>query len=554
MPKPPAADRRRKESASGSAGGRRPSRRVLVAALAFLALVQVSAVRDRLALPFLDTRLHYHWDSAALSFDARSGLRAGDLRSQFGTTIAAYDRWGERTGPLSHYTDHPFLLKALFQQTARLTGTPEWASRAFYLAVSFGIAAGLFAALLQATSDVAAALAAGLVLVSIPLFSTFQLTAKYELDGMLLGVWQIVALGAFLKRPGPGTRTALVAVTALAPLAHWTAALSSVTTVLWLAARRARRRDVPSRTALALVVAGGLAGAALLAGLMVYLRGGAGGAWAPLTESFARRSASVPAGEWFARQGLYLGANFGWLLLSAVSAIAVAALAGAGRRPRGAAPASDGPGLSLLFVATATTGALWVLLFPQGSTIHRYWQLWLVLPAAAAVGAFVAALKGRRGPRIAAGVAVALLCLHLRGLAAGDYAGVLADQLGTPADIEFLASLRNDRFSRFVFIPLTEDPLNDWFQGPGFPYYTDRGVAILEPDRSPRAGEKLLVLRFDGREAALRAIGAQFGLRFTNEKCGPRFCALDVENAAAPAPPGGAEASIRELTARSPAS
>ncbi len=226
-----------------------PKRWILAGALALVGLVQISAVPDRLTLPFLDTRLHYHWDNAFLSFNARCGIRDGDPRSQFGTTIADYSRWGEPTGHLTRYTDHPFLLKALFQQTARLTGTPEWASRGFYLAVSFGIAAGLLVASAQATADLAAALAAALVLVSTPLFSTFQVTAKYELDGMLLGVWQIVALGAYLGRPRPATRTALVAATALAPLAHWTAALSAALRALWLAVRRVRRRDDASRRA-----------------------------------------------------------------------------------------------------------------------------------------------------------------------------------------------------------------------------------------------------------------------------------------------------------------
>jgi len=513
---------------------------MLAAALAFVGLVQVSAVRDRLALPFLDTRLHYHWDNAFLSFNARSGLRAGDLRSQFGTTRATYTKWGEPTGRVTHYTDHPFLLKALFQQAARLTGTPEWASRAFYAGVSFGIAAGFLVAVLQATSNLAAALAAALVLVSIPLFSTFQVTAKYELDGMLLGVWQVVALGAFLRRSRPATRAALVATTVLSPLAHWTSALSAAVTALWLVSRPARRRDETSRRAFLLICTGGLAGVALLAGLMAFLREGAGAAWAPLAESFTRRSGSLPPREWLARQGLYLGANFGGALLAAVAAIAVVAAGAAwirrrhvgARSRREPAPVAGSPGLSLLIGATVTTGLLWVLLFPQGSYIHRYWQLWLTLPAAAAVGALVAALKGRPGPRLAAGAAVALLCLHLRGLSAATYDGILADQLGKPADIEFLTSLRNDRFTRFVFIPLTEDPMNDWFQGPGFPYYTDRTVAILEPDRPPRPGEKLLVLRFEGRDVVLQEIGVRFGLRFTNETCGPRFCADDVEAAA----------------------
>ncbi len=268
---------------------------------------------------------------------------------------------------------------------------------------------------------------------------------------------------------------------------------------------------------------------------MAFVRGGAGPAWAPLAESFARSSGPVPAGEWLARQCALSRREF---------------RRGLPRDRRGGRPSPpfsssrgdesgrrhrpEGPGSPFSSPRRPRPAPSGSSFSPQGSHIHRYWQLWLTLPAAAAVGAAVAASRGRRGPRVAAGLLVALLCLHLRRLSAETYDGILADQLGTPADIEFLASLRNDAFTRLVFIPLTQDPLNDWFQGPGFPYYTDRQVATLEPGRPPRAGEKLLVLSVEGRDEALEEIGAEFGLRFTNETCGPRFCARDVEARAAP--------------------
>jgi hypothetical protein len=53
---------------------------------------------------------------------ARNGLRDGDLRSQMGVTQNAHGRWGVWHGDPTYHTHHPFLLKAAFQQYARLAG------------------------------------------------------------------------------------------------------------------------------------------------------------------------------------------------------------------------------------------------------------------------------------------------------------------------------------------------------------------------------------------------------------------------------------------------
>ncbi len=131
--------------------------------------------------------------------------------------------------------------------------------------------------------------------------------------------------------------------------------------------------------------------------------------------------------------------------------------------------------------------------------------------------------------QILAGLFGLLLCLHLRKRSAETYEDILRVQLGTAEDIEFLKSLRQDRFDRMVFVPLTEDPLNEWFQGPLFEYYTDRPVAILDPEKTPpKSGEKLLVLKCEERHLALHELERRFGLRLTHETCGPPFCAYDV--------------------------
>src|SRR5262249_1102016 len=151
------------ESAAGGrdreqiAARRRP---VWVAlSLAGVLSLQLWFCRGKFGLPFLDTRLHYNYDNADFLFRARSGNRNGDLRSPFGVTENTYSRWGEKSGEPRYYTDHPFLVKALFQQFTKIAGTEERASRVFYFAVSFGVAAGLYTLLLQLTGNLAAALA-----------------------------------------------------------------------------------------------------------------------------------------------------------------------------------------------------------------------------------------------------------------------------------------------------------------------------------------------------------------------------------------------------------
>jgi hypothetical protein len=105
---------------------------------------------------------------------------------------------------------------------------------------------------------------------------------------------------------------------------------------------------------------------------------------------------------------------------------------------------------------------------------------------------------------------------------------VVADQLGTPDDIEFLRSLRADRFDRLVFVPVAESPLNSWFQGPLFLYYTDRPIVVAAKPGELRGGDKVLVLRFEQRPLVEQQVEKWSGLQLVNEMCARRICAYDV--------------------------
>ena len=475
-------------------------------------------------LPFLDTRLHYSYDNAVFLFQSRCGDRSGDLRSQFGVTKQSYSRWGEKTGEARYYTDHPFLVKALFQQFTRIAGTEEWTSRVFSLAVSFGIAAGFFVIVMRLTASLLSAFAGTVVLVSLPLFAVYQTCIKFETDGMLAGVWVFAALTGFLENGKRSSLRAYGILAALAFLVHWTSALLVGAVGLWLLVSWLRRRDLERGRVLGATIVAGIAGIVLLALAFSYLQHGWSGALAELARSFSVRSAPVPLPEWWERQRAYLAANFTSVLLWAALAVAVFLAALAFRRAR-----SSPPGLlAVFFFTTLAVAAVWLIAFRQGSFIHKYWQYWLCLPIATLAAAFVSSLKRSRLALLAGTAGCLALSVYLLLAAKESYAGVLKEQLGTPEDIAFLKTLRDDSFQRFVFVPVADTPLNQWFQGPLFEYYTDRPVVTSSSGSDVRAGDKALLLRFRQRESVTAAVSNWSGKTLANEKCGLRFCAYDV--------------------------
>ena len=484
-----------------------------------------------LGLPFLDTRLHYDYDNADYSFKVRSGNRNGDLRSQLGVTDNVYIRWGERTGVPTYSMDHPFLVKTVFQQYTKIVGTEEWASRSFYLAVSFAISAGLFVVLLQTTRSILAALAGAATFVSLPLCAVYQTVVKYETDGMLVGIWLFAALAAYLRT---GRRAALIAyatLTALAFLTHWTAILFVGALGAGLLVRAWRGKDPRVKRGLLVTAGAALAGMVLLAALLCFLQGGWRAPLEVLVQAYSRRSGAIPAETWWNRQWLYAKLNFGsgvgWLIL-------VPALVLASRRfwPRPVAAAESAPGsaglLATFFFSTLSVACVWVLVFRQGSFIHVYWQYWFAFPISALVAAAFASLGDRRWTLAAGAVLCVATIVVLLTVSRAAHDRVFADQLGTREDVEFLRSLRDDRFPRFVFVPVADAALNQWFQGPLFQYYTDRPVVIADSDTALREGDKLLVLRYTQRGQVVDGIANWSHKRLVGEKCGRRICAYDV--------------------------
>jgi hypothetical protein len=507
-----------------------------LASLLLLALLQLVTVAP-LSAPFLDARLHVDFDNAWFATMARNGLRNGDARSQLGVTLNHYARWGDRLGQPEYYTHHPFLMKMLFQQVTRITGTGEAAPRAFALLISFAIAACLLLLVERTTGRLGAGVAAATTLVSIPVFSGFAATLKFESDGMLAALLGLLAIERALRRPGLRSELVVAVAAAFAALAHWSGALAVAVACALLAWRGMRRRHTGARRIAAAGLAGLAAGEALFASAAIWLQRGVDPAWRALAGGFRTRAAgsAFTAGEWAAREWLYLRENFTVSLLVLAIAIPVAAAvfarrAAASGRTRAAVDV-NGPGtwfLTLATAATLATAVIWVVALRQGSFVHSYWQLWLALPIAALVGAGVA--RTQENPRLAAGGVLGAIALvaFLQVAAAEARERTAQACLGTPDDVVFLVSLREQRFERLVFFALASTPLNEWFSGPLFAYYTDRPVAVGRSSERLRGSDLVIVVRQAEHTRLASELGRRLGVRLADERCGGRLCAYAV--------------------------
>ena len=509
------------------------SRLAAGASLLLIALL-LAVAAGPLDAPYLDARLHTQFDNAWFTFMARNGLRNDDARSQMGVTLNRYERWGERVGEPGYYTHHPFLLKTLFQQFARVAGTGEAAARAFALAVSFGIAASVLLFVRRTTGRLAAGLAAAAVLASIPVFSRFAATLKFESDGMLAATLFLLALERALRIPDRRSAVLVALAAGAAALAHWSGALAVATICGLLLARSLRRTAPGSRAALGAAAAGLAGGLAALAGLVVWLQHGAAPAWRSLAGGFGTRAsaAGLPLGAWLPRQWLYLLENFGLPLL-VMSLGGFALVTTWPRRSDGghsAATAETGAWLlRLATAATLITGAIWVAAFRQGSFVHSYWQLWLALPVAFVVGEGVARIRPGQRSAVAVGATVVALVAYLQAGNASRQHQAASLNLGTPGDIAFLTSLRDWRGGRLVFVAVSQDARNGWFSGPHFEYYTDRPVTVAGASEHLAPDDIVLLLRQTEQERITAEIGSRFGVRLRDERCSERLCAHLVD-------------------------
>jgi len=495
---------------------------------------------------FLNTFYHYCFDNAFFTTAARHANALGVPANRCGIVLPVTHRgWNEPAAPPSFYTHHPYGVKLLMQQVMRITGYSELASRGFSLAVSMCAALGMFVTLSMLCGDpFCGAIGAG-VFVSLPVMALYQTCVKFEIDGMASSAWIVPCIITFCERPTRFRHGLLLMAGVVAALSSWTglmfAALMSTALVVAGDIDPLRAGNRTSRTAGILLAVGLGLGGALLLTLFVWQKGGVPAFVADLSGAFRVHSErrGFTNTEWAARQWGHSVANFGvaglallgagfFLIVRGISQRRTPAPLGSSRRGR--------PQLLFLFLCVSmATAVLWVVVFREGSYFHEYWTMVACMPIATAAAMLVTVAPPAY--RIAAYGMGVLLVIGMYTTSWQAFASRLESMRdeGTRPDVEFVMSFRDERFDRFVFVPLGDHPFNIWFHPRLFEFYTDRTVVPVASAGAVSSGDKVIVLAYTEQTAAEDFVEKQLGITLTNRRCGPRFCVYDAMPAEATA-------------------
>jgi len=507
---------------------------------AIILTLQVVLAADTFRDRFLNTAVyHYFYDNAFFTAAARRANTIGWPANRCGVVFQGpCAAWGEPAAPHQFYSHHPYGVKVLMQHAMLFSGYSEAASRGFSLAVSMCAALGMLATLSLLSGSMISGTIGAAVFVSLPVMALYQTCVKFEIDGMAAAAWVFPAIVSFVDHQNNMRRTMLIGIGIGCAVSSWTGMMfGGLVSAALVASGSAGvvKKDCHTYRAAGLWLASGIvAGIMLLLSLFVWQKGGIleftsdlGGAFRVHAER-----AGFTNGEWVIRQRDYMFANFGYAGLALLGSGLVLSvrtiLQPEPRRIDGSTKFSSPWLLALFLQVSMVTAVLWVVVFREGSYVHEYWSMTGCMPIAATATMLIAAAPTRR--RLAASAIGALVVLAVYLPAWHHLASRLEAMRseGTGPDIEFLRSFQQDRFERFVFVPLVDHPFNVWFDPRLFEYYTDRTVVPANAAGSVGSGDKVIVLAFTEQLAAEQFVEKQLGVRLLNRLCGPRFCVYDA--------------------------
>ena len=503
--------------------------------LAMQGAMAADAFRDR----FLNTIYHYFYDNAFFTTCARHANSIGLPASRLGIVVpVTYRGWDEPAAPPAFYCHHPYGMKLLMQQVMRFSGHSEQASRGFSLAVAMCAALGIFATLAMLSGDTFCGAIGAAAFVSLPVMANYQTCVKFEIDGMASSAWIFPGIVSFLERPTAPRRGLLVMLGVGAALSAWTGLMFAgiVSAALLVAGERVSPRagGGTARSAGAWLAAGITIGGLALLALFVWQKDGVVAFAADLGGAFRVHSERVGFTnvDWVARQMDYTRGNFGVLGISMFGCgigLVVWRILRRGWSVFERSAVCGYPDLLFLFLwASLATTILWVVVFREGSYVHEYWSIVGCMPIAATACAAVLACPPAY--RLAGRCVSVLVVAAMYGIAWQAFASRLESirNEGTGPDVEFVMSFQNERFNRFVFVPLGDHPFNIWFEPRLFEFYTDRTFVPAAAAGQVGAGDKVIVLAYTEQQAAEKVVEKQVGIRLVNRRCGPRFCVYDA--------------------------
>lgn len=364
------------------------------------------------------------------SFDANGALYSTAARNYLRYGLAA-TRGGQvcnagalGPGDFRFYSHHPPGISLALAASFAALGESEWAARLVPLLFTLGAAV----CLQRVGRALGGQLAGGLAAIAFVLQPMIVLYGRMPDHEAPAAFFALLLATLYVNWQGDGRRRWLAAMAVAAFLGVWFAWVVAVVPWLLLAHGLVVKRR--GAAGLLAPVAAGVAGFATVLGHIALVEGGLGGLWAALAHRVGTQAGDrlgdghFGAGEFLARQGLYLWRGFSFIALAA----ALLWLVGPGRRK-----GSNG----LLVGALGAFALFNVLAFRQGAYVHIYYQFYLAAPLALACGQALAWAWRRAGRFAGPLLALGLLA----GVAAEAWHKVVPARLGAAFDAFYPAHL-----------------------------------------------------------------------------------------------------------------
>lgn len=495
------------------------SNRLFGAVLAIILALQFAAGSWHIGDPFYDGRYHYYWGPPFWLLHAQATNDVG--------LAAAY--WG-----VEGYHSHPQLIGPIIASWTGTFGYTE-ASIRFLALIMAVITTALFASALRAFVGARFAILSAAVFAALPIIYMFG--KKLDQENLLSVFLALAWLGVGIL--GRSRRIGLSLITASSfcmMLSDWSGALFAIAIVF--AAYRiyapVLERAILVRTALYSTVA--VAVALLLFLVQSFLQSGDASFWQFVHEYYelwqyrsGATSTGLGAYWWSYRQFWFLSDNFSFPIFGAGLLGLFLALRGkAGLRDR------RFHDLAILATATFVASLAYMLLVPQASGIHTYFQFYLALPIAVGVVIFAYYCAGRFFPKTPqAPLGFAAFFFACTALATGQhyYTFVHESTWGDQSDIALLRHVRELPIDAVVTAPQDHPLTAAWFDGPNIRYYAGRDIKSYQLDAGVPFSDYQIVPRTVTEEyAAFISTKDGYGtsVRVTTDLCSTDFCILHL--------------------------
>jgi hypothetical protein len=438
---------------------------------------------------------------------------------------AAY--WG-----VEGYHSHPQLIGPVVALWTRAAGYSEASIRLLALSLAL-ITTAVFAYAIRSFLGAAAALSAAALLPALPIVYVYG--KKLDQENLLiiflaLQWWAISLLPRreqlALALAGAGSLFMMMSDWSAIPFAI---ALGVATYLLY-------RDELPVHTLrrYALISGAGIVCGLALFLLQSYLQSGVSFAQfiREYYELWLYRAGAITPGLgiywWLYRQFWFISDNFTFPLFAAGASGLYFAL----RRREGLT--AEHRRLAVLAVATFAGSLAFLLIVPQASGIHAYFQFYWALPVAVGLVCFAHYCARRFFPgRDTARVwcVVALLLFPIVSTGRHYYTFINENTWGDQSDIALLRHV-NSLPSAATIIAAEEDPLSaSWFAGPNIHYYSGRDIRSYVLATGVPFADYQIVPRAEAEQYAQFATSKKgYGttVRATTDLCSTDFCIIHL--------------------------